>query len=128
MRESHNFDNGIGRVIGLDIEMRSGFGARRLDVAPFHRSGQHEVEFSPTRRRVDLHLAYVRVPRQLGEQSKTDGKRGVAERRRPPVVAADGRGFIGVHDMRAERPGLERILIGHELRHRSNRVINGSRL
>ena len=128
VREPNDLGHGFGRIIGLDIEMRACLGTPGLDVAAFYRPGEEEIELGATCRCVDLDLAYVRVPRKLGKQSKTNRKRGVAERRWPFVVATDGRRLVGVHHVRAEGARLERILAGQELGHCGNRVIDRPRL
>src|SRR5688572_31306074 len=95
--------------------MRARLRASGLDIAPLHRSGQEEIELGATRRGVDLDLTNVRVPRQLGQQSKPHRERGVAEGRWPFVVAADSGRLVRVHHMRTKGPTFERVAAGYEL-------------
>ncbi len=106
MGELYDAGDGCGRIGRLHVEVGPCLGAAGFDVAALYGSGQVEVEFGSAARRADRDLAYVRVPRKLREQSKTDRQRGVAERRRPLVVAANGGWLIGVHDVSAVAPAL----------------------
>jgi len=128
VREPDDLGHCLKRIIRLDIEVGPRLGASGLYIAPLDRSGEKEVELGAARSRLDRDLANVRVPRQLGEQSNPHRKRGIAERRRQFVVAADRGWLVGVDDMRAEGPCLERILAGQEFGDRGDRVIDRARL
>src|SRR5262245_8872177 len=52
VREPHHLGDGVGWIVGLDLEMSTSFGAAGLDVAALHRAGQVEVELSAAARRL----------------------------------------------------------------------------
>ena len=62
MGQPHDLGDRIGWIVGLHVEMRAGLRASSLDVASLDGPCQEEIQFGATGRRIDLHLANVRVP------------------------------------------------------------------